>query len=1182
MNLLELHLSAFGPFTNKVLDFTQNGRAAPMTLVFGRNEAGKSSTLRAMSDLRYEIPARSNDDFLHPKNKLRIGAKLTDRDGELHHLVRRKGNKDTLTTYSDGFASEIGPATEMAMAMLRGGMSRGDFEMMYGMDHARLRLGAQDLLQGGGSLGSALFGAATGGQSAQGILDLLTDRAKELYGKGAKVAVINKALRDYTDSQAEMARLAVKPKAWLDAQKRVEKCTAALEATKNQRQAASKRLLTLKDLTAARLPLQQKNEAQRVINGLAGVAVLPDSFTSDRLTLQAKLVSCSEQIAQAQHDIAQIEAELTLVPDDPLALQLRARIHTLSQQMPLLEQAQSQAAQAGLRVNHASREAQDAARAVAALEPSSEGVTSQGLSSGGFGPSEFTLPEEAEEWLSKASAALERLEELAREIRRMQAIAPPQVAAPDSAQIGALRGLSQHMLDQESSVKRAKELNASLAQKHATLAQGLEDLQIEDLNGELPVSSFEVEAVRAEMQHTTETISAIQTELNAAERACQDADARLQSLLAVGEVVTRAQVEAARKNRDEGWQHVVHHLIAHHAPSLQSEAFRGPLPLEQAYQQSVLQADELADAFANNATAAAQVAQAEVAQASAVQNHRRLQDKLTAAGASLNHSVNAWTEKVDGSALAGKSPDEAAAWLEQWALLRDIHTQIQAEQAELDARTRDLEQERQHALDYLASIGHPWTQEGLPKMAQLAKQAEEIARKLTEEQQTAAAAQAVIKERAERLTALQFDLNEAEAAWHKAHARLQPLLVQMGQPADLNGATDHSATYATASTWFQKIRRLNQANMALESARADENALQSQIQSFAEECTNLTAQMGLEDPTTATLVQMQALADRLATAIDNDRTRSHLAQGLAGAKARLTSTEQQQQALAQQLQGLCELAGVANVNELAPVEEANTLRRKAQAQLDQAAAALDELSTVKEQGLAAIEAKVQAEDWSQMDRYQLECEQQIEALQAQQEREITELQDARKALEAIDESDKAALASAQMDAAATTVRNQIQAWAQAKVSSALLSMAIQRFREKAQGPMLSKASGYFRTMTDGDFAGLVSDEDGGSPVLLAQRGNGSTVSLSGLSEGTCDQVYLSLRMSALDLKQQAGMFMPVVLDDVLMTSDDGRAANILKAIKSFSERHQVMIFTHHRHLIDVAQAAVSDLHLVEI
>jgi uncharacterized protein YhaN len=122
--------------------------------------------------------------------------------------------------------------------------------------------------------------------------------------------------------------------------------------------------------------------------------------------------------------------------------------------------------------------------------------------------------------------------------------------------------------------------------------------------------------------------------------------------------------------------------------------------------------------------------------------------------------------------------------------------------------------------------------------------------------------------------------------------------------------------------------------------------------------------------------------------------------------------------------------------------------------------------------------------------------------------------------------------------------------------------------------MLLAASRYFLQMTDGQFVRLVSDDSEAKPVLLAQRANGSQVRVEGLSEGTRDQLYLALRLAALEIRREAGYDLPVVLDDVLMTSDDARAALALGAISEFSKGQQVIVFTHHAHLLKVAERAV--------
>ena len=133
-----------------------------------------------------------------------------------------------------------------------------------------------------------------------------------------------------------------------------------------------------------------------------------------------------------------------------------------------------------------------------------------------------------------------------------------------------------------------------------------------------------------------------------------------------------------------------------------------------------------------------------------------------------------------------------------------------------------------------------------------------------------------------------------------------------------------------------------------------------------------------------------------------------------------------------------------------------------------------------------------------------------------------------------------------------------------------------RFRERAQAPMVAAASTYFSLMTGGRYVRLEADEEGEKPVLRAVQADGAKKGIEAMSDGTSDQLYLALRLAALDLRRASHPHMPLVLDDVLITSDDERAANILRALARFAEGGQVMIFTHHHHLIDVARAALDD------
>jgi DNA repair protein SbcC/Rad50 len=113
-------------------------------------------------------------------------------------------------------------------------------------------------------------------------------------------------------------------------------------------------------------------------------------------------------------------------------------------------------------------------------------------------------------------------------------------------------------------------------------------------------------------------------------------------------------------------------------------------------------------------------------------------------------------------------------------------------------------------------------------------------------------------------------------------------------------------------------------------------------------------------------------------------------------------------------------------------------------------------------------------------------------------------------------------------------------------------------------------------MTGADYDRLQSESgaDDHRPVLQIRRRDGRTLGVEGLSEGTRDQLYLALRLAALQLHRARGIDLPLVLDDVLMTSDDDRAVRMLRMLADFAQGGQVLVFTHHRHLLELARLSL--------
>ena len=143
-----------------------------------------------------------------------------------------------------------------------------------------------------------------------------------------------------------------------------------------------------------------------------------------------------------------------------------------------------------------------------------------------------------------------------------------------------------------------------------------------------------------------------------------------------------------------------------------------------------------------------------------------------------------------------------------------------------------------------------------------------------------------------------------------------------------------------------------------------------------------------------------------------------------------------------------------------------------------------------------------------------------------------------------------------------------------RIAGELLHRGIEQFREENQGPILKRASELFATLTAGSFQGLRLDEnDRGEPVLFGMRGE-KIVGVEGMSDGSCDQLYLALRLASLESWLVRHEPIPLIADDILLNFDDERSAAALIALAELSQHTQVLFFSHHEHLIDLAQVTL--------
>ena len=205
MRFRELELIRYGGFADRLLDL---GDGSPdLHVVVGPNEAGKSTTLQAVSDFLFGIGGQTSQGWRWGYQELRIRAVL-EHDGQTIEAVRRKGNKDTLLD------RDSSPLRSDPIAPLLRGIDRAAFERMYGLTHQRLREGGDAILLGRDDVARITLEAGTGVAGIGREMELLSGMAAELFKPGGSVPLVNRLMRERAEALREVRERSITESQW--------------------------------------------------------------------------------------------------------------------------------------------------------------------------------------------------------------------------------------------------------------------------------------------------------------------------------------------------------------------------------------------------------------------------------------------------------------------------------------------------------------------------------------------------------------------------------------------------------------------------------------------------------------------------------------------------------------------------------------------------------------------------------------------------------------------------------------------------------------------------------------------------------------------------------------------------------------------------------------------------------
>ncbi len=354
----------------------------------------------------------------------------------------------------------------------------------------------------------------------------------------------------------------------------------------------------------------------------------------------------------------------------------------------------------------------------------------------------------------------------------------------------------------------------------------------------------------------------------------------------------------------------------------------------------------------------------------------------------------------------------------------------------------------------------------------------------------------------------------------------------------------------------------------LRTARID--AMQRDLDDFASQAAALAQALAPELRDQPADQVARELAQRAAAASAADQEQHRLRQELEQARTQLASAVTRIQAAQAELIPLMHLAAVNDNDALRSAIERSDRARRLQSDMHAALHALHEAAD----GLSRemLEKEYAASDPANIPGELSELKSRVDEILERQTRIAGALNSAQEALAKIAGQDEAARAESQRQEALARMANAAERYIKVSTAARLLRWAIERYRETKQGPMLSRAGDIFSALTLGSFARLVVDYDSEPPTLYGQRASGEPVAIEGMSDGARDQLYLALRLAALELHLQQAPAMPFIADDLFINYDDTRAKAGLEALVGLSEMTQVILLTHHDHLVPVAES----------
>lgn len=1163
MRLRRLDLLRYGHFTDRSIELPPGG--ADLHVVFGPNEAGKSTALCAIEDLLFGIPMRSPYDFLHDYSEMRVGARIENAEASLD-MVRRKGRKDTLLD-ADGLPAAGG---EGALDPFLAGADRPFFQRMFSLDRVRLEEGGREILEAKDEIGEIIFSAGTGTAGLRDRLVRLAEEAGALWARRrASHREYYRAADKLKEAEGDLRQQTLSADRWQERKRTFEAAQDACTEIEARFEEASTRGRRIGRIRRVHRHVRRKADLEGRIEALGQVVALPEDAgrTLDRSRNRESEASARIDTLSGQRDAVRKELE-GLTYDEGLVLRADD-VHQLHERRIETRREKADLPKRRAELDAAERELHDLAAELGGRTDEA-GAPIDRIPERPRVATVRSLLGRRGELSSEVSKSAEGLEEARAERARLQDRLDATGNTMDVSRLDAVIRTVRESGDLtgrlNAATQAAQDARERIERLLGSLHPGVPN--DEDAAAMRVPARTEVQRHRDRMQDCERRTREVRARVQAAGRDLARARKAYESAVRDGDVVPLDILREARAERDTLWERVQRRYVDD-TPGPVEEAHAGAggrSGLPEAFEQAMRSADALADRRFDHAEAAAHLAERARALAELeadLAELRAQEETLTQEGGRLGSE---WRALWAGAPFEPQAPDAMLEWLDKRRdLLEAIERRVEAKSA-LTLRFGEVRRAGNGLLAELAALAVdraalendplPVVLEHADRIRQEHRQRAEDKARLHEDLQEA---EADVGRRGRALARAREAQSQWQGQWSAA-------LDALGLAADLSPETVAARIDVIDRMRETAVRIRELRHQRIEKIARDVADFESAVAEFVRE----TAADLSDVPAEEAVLEIEK---RLAKA---ERIRDLLARKRKEAddiEETIARVEEDRRQARGSVMHLKDAAGAGTMDALAQaIERSDTCR------------------TLRKELADTLELLEQEGDGLPVDRLVEECAGvDIDRLAAQEETNATELDDlrgrsnaaaearsqAREAFEATGGDDAAARAEAARQEALAEMRRIAGRYVRVRTSAMLLQWAIDRYRQEKQAPLLKRAGGLFERLTGGAFTTLEVDyDDRDRARLVGRRPDRQAVPVSGMSTGTADQLFLALRIASVEDYLDRADALPFVADDLFVNFDDDRAGAGFEVLGALAGRTQVLFFTHHRHLVDIARRAL--------